>query len=112
MERYPNKFVFHIPCYAWENGKLEPVNYGLFQMRFGEQLEKIGIDSWYTIRAEGQYHGRNYEEVLMCVFCSDALKDGAEMCFRSVCKEYGHLLRQEAFAYEKCGELFVFDAEE
>lgn len=103
------KLVLHIPHFAWEDGTLVPIDHLLFNRKLYAVLQEIGVDSWYVTKAQGFYKGRDYEEELLTVFChgkdADAIADRFCMGFL----ENRDLMQQEAFAYERNGQLVIVE---
>lgn len=103
---YNAKLTFHIPCAAWSNGLIE-INYKAFKQYLLEGLAAIGLTSLYSVQAKGYYKGREYDEILLTVFCKEQDCDAAAEVFRQTFRVHNDLMRQEAFAYECNGVLVV-----
>lgn len=103
---YNAKLVFHIPCKAWDNG-LTDIDYKAFKQILLNDLAAIGLTNSYTVSAAAYYKGREYEELLLTVFCENQYKDKAAETFRQAFRRHNDIMRQEAFAYECNGNLTV-----
>ena len=103
-----SKFVLHIPCKKYVDGKLVDNAYKKFIEAMAQKLADIGVHGWYMLDAQGYYKRRMYDEKLMVIF-----HDGYEVAnaFRQTCREFDKELGQEVYAYEKDNELIVFDLE-
>lgn len=107
MQVYRTKLVLHIPHYAWENEQLVEIDHARFKEYLYEQLTGMGLISWYSTDARGYYKGREFAEELLTIFCDESVKDEVTEVF---CRTYFALrevMRQEAFAYECDGVLYV-----
>ena len=104
-----SKFILHIPCKKYFDGRLVDNDYKKFIDTMAQKLADIDMHGWYILDARGYYKGRMYDEKLMVVFY-----DGDEVAelFKQVCRELDKDLGQEAYAYEKDNELIVFDLED
>lgn len=103
---YSVKLVFHIPCKAWDNGLID-VDYNTFKQILLENLSAIGLVNSYTVSATGHYKGREYDELLLTVFCENQYKDKAIEIFRQAFHKHNDFMQQEAFAYEHNDTLTV-----
>lgn len=97
-----DKYVLHIPCCKWDNGKYEPVDAAAVVDILGRKLSEYGIDSMYYDKTMGRYKGREYEQLLVTVFCNEV---DVGKIFLEICRESD--LQQEAYAYEYNGKLYV-----
>ncbi|MCD8174511.1 MAG: hypothetical protein LUD41_00970 [Phascolarctobacterium sp.] len=101
---YKNKISLHIPHYAWD-GRLKPINYKWFKCELVATLSDIGIDSCFSVAADGYYNGRGFEEEVITVFCNNpgavvrAMTDTFKQCNR--------VMHQAAFTYELDGTLHI-----
>lgn len=102
-----SKFILHIPCKKYVDGKLVDNGYEKFIDAMVMNLKVIGVHGLYIVDAKGYYMGRTYDEKLMVVFRSG---DEVAEAFRKACREFDKELGQEAYAYEKDNELIVFIA--
>ncbi len=94
----PEKLVLHIPHYAWNGTALEPLDVAAF-------IAGLHLTAYYTQTVTGHYHGRQYPETLLTLFCSDAA--GVISSFTQAFR--AGAMRQEAFAYERGGQMYVVD---
>jgi hypothetical protein len=106
VNEYTSKLVFHIPHYAWENESLVEVDYKSFKKNFCGRLLDEGFTSWCTTSARGYYKGREAEEELLTLFCNDNA-EAAISAFKTAVSESKSILRQEEYAYEHNGVLYV-----
>ncbi len=102
-----HKFTFHIPRFKWEN-ELVPIDYAAFEKTLGDELNKLGITSFYTVVATGHYDGHDFDEDLLVVYCNKDVACSVADMFESLCKKYNDLLCQDSYAYEKDGEMIIF----
>lgn len=100
-----SKFILHIPCKKYVDGKLVDNGYEKFIDTMYDTLGIMGTKGLYMVDAKGYYIGRTYDEKLMVVFRSG---DEVAEAFRKACREFDKELGQEAYAYEKDNELVVF----
>ena len=107
VQCYRVKLVLHIPHYAWENDQLVKIDYTYFKEYLYKQFEEIGLMSWYSTDARGYYKGREFAEELLTVFCHKEIRDVVIDVFRRTYFELRAVMRQEAFAYECSGVLYV-----
>ena len=109
MERLtiPHKLVFHVPLKAWADGRLIDIPARDRADQLAEDLEGIGVSSFYITTCEGVYSGRKYPEMLITAFCDDDHAPVAATLFEAWAAQNNDDLRQEAYAYEKDGEMTV-----
>ncbi len=107
---YTEKFVFHLPQYAWKDGRLVEIDHPQFKNLLLSDLAAWGVESSYSILAEGSYRGRTYPEELLTVYCTPDSAQAIEAIFRKLCLQNNPWLMQEAFAYEHQGKLIVFSS--
>ncbi len=101
---YGHKVSLHVPHYAWD-GRLKPINYKWFKYELVGALSDIGIDSCFSVAADGYYKGRGFEEEIITVFCNNA--EEVVKVMTETFKACNRVLHQEAFAYELDGRLYV-----
>lgn len=97
-----DKYVLHIPCCKWINGKYEPVDAGAVVDAVAKRLAEQGIDAMYYEKSMGRYKGREYQQLLVTVFCNGV---DVGKIFLDICRN--SQLQQESYAYEYNGSLYV-----
>ena len=107
--KYQHKAVLHIPQQAWVDGELVDLDLTEALEKLSENLEAAGITSYYETQATGHYKGRSYPEMLLTIF-GTAETSVAVNVFMLWYGANRDTLRQEAFAYELDGELFVYQS--
>lgn len=105
---YEMKLTLHIPLYSW-NGELTPIDAESFKEKLIARFKVIGIDSFYFTSATGYYKGRGYNEALLTVFCEKDKAERVVEIFKQVYNENNHIMKQESFAYEMNGVLYVVE---
>lgn len=92
---------------AFVDGKLQDIdiNAPLEDLLF--HLAEAGITSLYQTQATGHYQGRSYPQILLTAFGGPEIRL-AEKIFIKWNQTYKDTLKQEAFAYEVNGNMFVY----
>ncbi len=103
---YSEKLTLHIPHFRWD-GSLIPVDYLSFMRDVVSRLEGAGIEGCYAVTATGYYKGRSYEEDLLSVCCAREQADTVVSIFTQAYVAGNTVMRQESFAYEQGGRMFV-----
>lgn len=93
-----HKLVFHIPCYMYKDGALQPAPWQQVIDDFAKVLYEH-TDGFFVTDAIGYYKGRTYAEKLLTAYC-DA-KVAADFL------HIARILEQEAYAYEIDGRLII-----
>lgn len=106
-----SRVVFHIPHYAYVDGKPFGVYYEAFQRDLEEQLSKLGVSGWYYVEARGAYCGRNYREDLLIFLGESQIVQSVIDLFRQTVKLWDGELRQEQYCYELDNELVTFSVD-
>lgn len=104
---FQHKAVLHIPQQAWVDGELVDLDLVEATGKLLAELGTAGVTSFYQTQATGHYQGRSYPETLLTIF-GTAETTAAASIFKRWNKAHRATLRQEAFAYEQDGELFVY----
>ena len=110
MERItiPHKLVFHVPLKAWVDGFMVDIPAHSRMEEFIDDLAGIGITSLYYIEnCVGVYNDRTYPEALITLFCDADHAPTAVVLFEAWAAKNNDDLKQEAYAYEKDGEMTV-----
>lgn len=107
-----SRVVFHIPHYAYVDGRAIGVYYEEFQREFEVKMSVLGVSGWYLLESRGVYNGRSHKEDLL-VFLgeSQVVKDVISL-FRETVKAWDEELKQEKYCYELDNQLVTFGADE
>ena len=105
--RLDSKIVLHIPHFAVVDESLVAVDYHGFLSRLEGALMDFGMDSWYISNALSCYKGKVFDESLLTVFASGDYADCIIDIFKEVIEECKDEMKQEAYAYEDSGKLFI-----
>lgn len=97
-----DKYVLHVPCVKWVDGKYLPIDALDVVDKLSRCLSQYDIDALYYEKAIGRYNGREYEQILVTVFCNEV---NVGKLFLDICRERN--LQQEAYAYEHNGILYI-----
>lgn len=110
MKVLDHKALLYIPLMAWENGELKKIDISEEIGELASMLSEAGIKSFYKTKAKGFYKDRAYPEELLTVFGEEetALDANAFIAWN---KKHKEKLKQEAFAYESDGQLFILENE-
>ena len=107
--RYNHKLSFHIPHVAWVGNGYQQVPFVLFGGLLANKLEKIGIDGYHIIVADGGYKGRKFSQDIFTVFCDYDHQKAIIDAYKQVCSAMKAEMKQEQYAYEHDGVLVVFE---
>ena len=107
------KLVLHIPEERWCVDHLESIVSGHAFDDLIDTLENSGVISLYSQNAMGFYKGNWYHEILFTIFCEKRGKASAVVeIFDNWFRSNNGVLKQEAFAYEWNGTLYVRNLEQ
>lgn len=109
MKKLVNKISFHIPGFKYVDGKMLNIYIDDFKEALAKELACISVEAFFSEKAIGYYKGREYPQEIITVFYNDEDVLG---CFIKVVFKMREALRQEAFAYELNGTMYVYDAVE
>ena len=109
MKTLTNKISFHIPGFKYIEGKMLNIYQDDFKAALNKELEKVGIEAFYAEKAVGYYKGREYPQEIITVFFN---KEDVLDCFARTVYSMRDSLKQEAYAYELNGKMYVYNAEE
>ena len=109
MKTLTNKISFHIPGFKYIEGKMLNIYLDDFKAALYSELEKVGIEAFYAEKAVGYYKGREYPQEIITVFFANEDVLG---CFARTVYSMRESLKQEAYAYELNGTMYVYEAEE
>ena len=102
------KLVFHVPEETWCEDHLESIASGHALDDLIGTLKDAGVISLYSQNAMGYYKGRCYHEILFTIFCVDQARAKVVVeIFENWFRTYNGVLKQEAYAYEWNGILYV-----
>lgn len=102
-----HRAVLHIPQQAWDGERLVDLDLTGEKEELLAELTAAGVESLFQTEAVGYYKGRRYPESLLTIY-GEAETTAAASIFSAWNKRHRETLRQEAFAYELDGELFVY----
>lgn len=68
MKTLTNKISFHIPGFKYIEGKMLNIYLDDFKAVLNKELEKVGIEAFYAVKAVGYYKGREYPQEIITVF--------------------------------------------
>ena len=106
MIRLNQKYVFHIPLYKFVCEKLVSIEMDDILDELISEFEKNGFDSLYITKVNSYYKARQFDEILITVFCNDSR---ACEIFEAWFRRYNDVLAQEAFAYELGNRMIITD---
>ena len=109
MKTLINRISFHIPGFKYIEGKMLNIYLDDFKAALNKELEKVGIEAFYVVKAVGYYKGREYPQEIITVFFD---KEDVLGCFARTVYSMRDSLKQEAYAYELNGKMHVYDAED
>ena len=102
------KYIFHIPLYKYENGKLLSIE---IDDIISELIDEFALNSYenlYMIKAKGFYKSRCFDEILIHIFVpAESKKTMPDEIFKKWFVNNNNILQQEALAYEYNNKLFV-----
>lgn len=104
-----SKYVFHVPCLKYKDGRLV---YNFYQECIdimAKKLVDIGVNGFYVIDAVGCYKMREYNEKLLIVFSDN---ESVADLFKQTCKKLHGELEQEVYAYERDNEINFFKVDD
>ena len=109
MKTLTNKISFHIPGFKYIEGKMLNIYLDDFKAVLNKELKKNGIEAFYALKAVGYYKGREYPQEIITVFFD---KEDVLGCFARTVYSMRDSLKQEAYAYELNGAMYIYKAEE
>ena len=109
MKTLTNKISFHIPGFKYIEGKMLNIYLDDFKAVLNKELEKVGIEAFYAVKAVGYYKGREYPQEIISVFFD---KEDVLGCFAHTVYSMRDSLSQKAYAYELNGTMYVYEAQE
>ena len=110
QEILTQKYVLHIPEYKHENNQTAYIkNIDEIIEKLTRKLEEKSY-SYYIIDAHAQYNGRKYTEKLINIYSQE--KKTIPKIFEEWFKSNNSYLKQESFAYEENGKLFIITLKE
>ena len=109
--RLNHKLAFHIPHVAFDGNGFSDVPFWRFENMLIDGLEKVGIDAYHIITAEGGYKGRKYAQDIFTVFCDYDHQKPIIDTYKNLCNSMKCEMKQEQYAYEHDGVLVVFETE-
>ena len=96
------KYVFHIPLFKFEEGKLIELE---IEDTLEDLIDSFGSQGLYVSMVKSHYGKRIYDELLVTLFTSS--DDNPEEVFKRWFMANNCILRQEAFAYELDGKMYI-----
>ena len=109
MKTLTNKISFHIPGFKYIEGKILNIYLDDFKAVLNKEFEKVGIEAFYALKAVGYYKGREYRQEIITVFFD---KEDVLGCFARTVYSMRDSLKQESYAYELNGTMYVYEAQE
>lgn len=109
MKKLVNKISFHIPGFKFVDGKMLNVYIGEFKEALSKELSAISVEAFFSEKAVGYYKGREYPQEIITVFYND---EDVLSCFINAVSRMREALKQESFAYELNGTMYVYSADE
>ncbi|MBE6494628.1 MAG: hypothetical protein E7Z84_08515 [Methanosphaera stadtmanae] len=108
MIELDEKYVLHIPSHKYEDGKLLNITTTSHINDLMDKLNNEGYTSFYKTDVKGYYKTRCFDEILITIFTSKKEnKKSPKDIFRQWFKEHNSILKQESWAYEHNGTLFI-----
>ena len=110
MMELDEKYVLHIPRHRYVNGELVDITADEHINDLIDRLNKEGYNSFYKTDVNGYYKTRCFDEILITIFTSkEGNRKSPKDIFREWFEEYGDVLKQEAWAYEYNGTMFILE---
>ncbi|WP_323735906.1 hypothetical protein PXD04_08425 [Methanosphaera sp. ISO3-F5] len=100
------KYVLHIPCYKYQDGKLISLKNENIIDKLIKQLNTEGYNSFYITEVKGHYKTRIFNEILITIFTNQE-ENTPEKIFREWYKENNNILQQESYAYEHGTKMII-----
>ncbi|WP_407422329.1 hypothetical protein [Methanobrevibacter sp.] len=105
MIELEKKYVFHIPLFRHDDGKLTEIDIDGPLDDLIARFDENGFDSLYATRARSHYKSRCFDELLLTLFVSSS--ENPEEIFRKWFEMNNDVLGQEALGWECGNRLFV-----
>ncbi len=106
MIRLNRKYAFHVPLYRFTSGELVMIEIDDILDELLAEFNDKGFDSLYVTKINSHYKKRQFDELLITIFCNDDLPcEIFEQWFR----RHNDILLQEAFAYEIGNDMIIND---
>lgn len=108
MIKLEEKYVLHIPSHKYVNGELIYITTQEHMDELIKRLNREGYTSFYALRTDAYYKTRKFDQILITIYTSkNQERKSPDTIFKEWFKQYNHILKQEAFAYEYNDSLIV-----
>ncbi|MBR0472832.1 MAG: hypothetical protein IJI98_09080 [Methanosphaera sp.] len=101
------KYVLHIPCYKYQEGKLISLKNENIIDQLIEKLNREGYNSFYITEVKGHYKTRSFNEILITIFTNQEERTTPDKIVREWYQENNNILPHESYAYEHGNKMII-----